>query len=154
MTMIKTNLLNTRESARQIRFEPTIGIGGSITQTNVQKAIEQLDGEIGPITVPSVQAVTAGGTTTVSSGTTALIFRKSVQSDSPFNLPAGVNGHTIEISDETGLAGDMTATPNGADKIMGVNGPMIVASSGGIAQSGGHAIMKYYTVISGWAVFQ
>lgn len=37
MALLKTDLRNTRESAREIRFEPT----GVITQTNVQKAIEQ-----------------------------------------------------------------------------------------------------------------
>lgn len=152
MTVIATNLLNTRESARQLRVEPTTGIGGGITQTNIQMALEQLDGEIQQIIVPSVQAVTASGTTVVSASTTALIFRKATPSASPFTLPPGVNGHTIEVSDETGNSQDMTATPDGTDNIMGVNGPMIVASSGGIAQSGGVAILKYYSAITGWVV--
>jgi hypothetical protein len=38
MTLVKTNLDNVRERARQLRFEP----GSLITQTNTQRAIEQL----------------------------------------------------------------------------------------------------------------
>lgn len=47
MSIIATNLRNTRESARQIRFEPVSGIPA----TNVQKAIEQLGSLF--VTVPT-----------------------------------------------------------------------------------------------------
>lgn len=152
MTQVHTNLRITRESARQIRVEPTTAIGGTITETNIQKALEELDDDIQAIVIPSVQIVTASGTTTVLPGTTDLIFRKSVASNSPFNLPPGVNGAKIKVSDETGLAGDMTANPSGTDNVMGVNTPTVVASSGGIPQSGGVAVLEYYSVILGWVV--
>lgn len=42
MTQIQTNLGNTRESARELRVEPTTASGGNISQTNVQKALEQI----------------------------------------------------------------------------------------------------------------
>lgn len=108
--------------------------------------------DLGAVGASSVQIVTAAGTTTVAPATTALIFRKSVASPSPFNLPPGVDGAEIRIIDETGLAGDMTATPAGADNVMGVNGPMVVASSGGSPQSGGVAVLNYYFAIGGWVV--
>lgn len=98
----------------------------------------------------SQQIVTAAGTTTVLPATQVLIFRKAVLSDSPFSLPAGVNGAKIRGFDETGLAGTMTATPFGTDKIMGVNGSFLVASSGGNPQSGGTFTLEYFSSILGW----
>jgi len=49
MTQIHTDLLITRESARRIRVEPTTAVGGTISQTNVQRALEQIAGFIAPV---------------------------------------------------------------------------------------------------------
>lgn len=44
MAVVFTNL-TTRESARKERFEPTTSVGGTISATDVQHAIQQVDAE-------------------------------------------------------------------------------------------------------------
>lgn len=105
-----------------------------------------------PLPTGVTQIVATAGITTVLPTTRFLVFQKSVASPSPFNLPAGTNGAKIKVSDQTGLAQDMTAIPLGADKVMGENGPMIVASSGGTPQSGGVAVLEYNSEILDWIV--
>lgn len=105
-----------------------------------------------PLPTGVTQIVTAAGTTAVLATTRFLVFQKPVASPSLFNLPPGFNGAKIKVSDQTGLAQDMTANPSGADKVMGVNGPMIVASSGGTPQSGGVAVLEFNSEISDWIV--
>jgi len=98
------------------------------------------------------QTVTAAGTTTILAGTQLVVFNKSVQSDSPCQLPAGSNGMEIRFYDNTGLAGDISAIPNGTDKIMGVNASRVVGSSGGSAGTGATATLTYYSSVLGWVV--
>lgn len=151
MTTVHTNLRNTRESARQIRVEPTTALGGNITQTNIQKALEQIATGAG-IPLSAIQTVTAAGTTVVLPTTQLVIFNKSIASPSAITLPSvllRVDGLGLEFYDYTGLAGDIILTPFGAQTIMGANSPWTIGS-GGLAQTGGS--LKLISLISllGW----
>lgn len=101
----------------------------------------------------SVQVVTAAGTTVVASYTKMLIFNKSVATVSLCSLPSvlGRNLVSLEVYDFSGLAGDITLTPFGTEKIMGANSPWVIGS-GGVAQSGGAAVLVPVVSLLGWVV--
>jgi hypothetical protein len=136
MTQIATNLGTTRESARQIRFEPT----GALTAVNVQKAIEQVSGGTTP--TGTTQLVTSGavtvqptdsfiyinfaGTVTVTMPDTAAWLAAHPNASSPAPLT---------IQDISGNANDstnkITINRAGADTINGLTSVEIVAPLGG-----------------------
>lgn len=135
MAQVFTNLI-TRESARRERVEPNAAAGGSISATNVQKALEGLDGGKapnypGPTSVAAsypvsntdveVQIDTAGGAYTIT-------------------LPAAStwtggtkNGLPLVIKDVTGhaQANNVTINRQGADVIDGATSLMIGTNFGG-----------------------
>jgi hypothetical protein len=134
MTTVRTQL-GTVESARRERFEPA----GSISSTNVQKAIEELDGDIvapggvGTVTVIASPAVIDPSTTFVYvnfAGTVALTLP-----DSGAWLAAHQNGLPLTIQDISGNANDstnmITITRAGADTINGLTAVEIVSPLGG-----------------------
>jgi hypothetical protein len=101
MPQIHTNLRTTRESARQLRFEPT----GPVTQTDVQKAIEQVS------TTP--QAISA----------TSIAV-----ADSPYTVPASVSVLYVDSS-----GGAVTVNLSLAAARLGV--PLVIKDIGGAASS-------------------
>lgn len=143
MTTVKTNLGNTRESARQIRFEPTAGIEA----TNVQKAIEEVSGDVNvtPRTITSTPATILATDTEVwvnFAGAVALTLP-----DAAAWLLAHVNGYPLTIKDISGAgaANNITITRAGADTIDGATAYVITSDYGGIklrpAASGKWAIV-------------
>ena len=99
----------------------------------------------------NVQIVTAAGPTVIFQPTQILVFNKASASVSPCSLPTvfGRDQIELEIYDWTGLAGDITLTPFGTEKIMGGTGPWTIGS-GGVAQSGGSVKMLALASLSGW----
>jgi hypothetical protein len=118
MTTIRTDLGDTRESARRLRVEPT----GGITQTNVQKSLEQLDA--GKTTKVGTARAPAGGTpiailttdTEVEIDTTAAAVSVTLPSAAAWSL-ANPNGLDLTIIDINGHASTHNITPtlNGSD---------------------------------------
>jgi hypothetical protein len=129
MVQVMTNL-TTRESARKTRFEPT----GAITQTNVQKAIEQA------VTTP--QAINSTPINSASSPYSTLLTDAVLYVDTsggPIEIDlqpaASRNGLALTIKDVTGNAAtnNITIKPNGAETIDGyTNGnPLLVSANFG-----------------------
>lgn len=110
MSMAKTDLRDTRERARELRFEPT----GSITATNVQKAIEemrQIDGTSiafanSPYSVTNADTVLYVDT---SGGAITILLQAS----------AARNGVPLSIKDVTGnaAANNITVKPVAGETI-------------------------------------
>lgn len=134
MSIISTDLGNTRESARRLRVSPT----GGITQTNVQKALEQLDtgktSKIGTARAPAANATIAILTTDieVEIDTTATAVSATLPSASAWST-ANPNGLELTLIDINGHAATHNITPtlNGADTFYygGVT-PVIMANFG------------------------
>lgn len=112
MTQVATNLRNTRESARQIRFEPTT----PFTATNVQDAIAQENA----LLPPEVLAVVTVGAAAIAPGTTEVAIQRIAPSATALSLPPLADGAPIHIFDLSTAVVDhtITLTANGTEKIM------------------------------------
>lgn len=114
MTMIATDLGNTRERARELRFEPT----GSITETNVQKAIEQVASQ--PQGVVQT-AVTFGMSpyTVLDSDTFLAVDTSGGAVTINLQAAADRNGVPISIKDVSGDGGTnaISLVPSGAETV-------------------------------------
>jgi hypothetical protein len=125
MVLVRTDFGNLKESARRERFEPDTGIGGTLTATNVQKAIEALDTLIATLTTPAVPLTLAGGivvkvrsssaaSVTLSPTTDYYLSLDPTSNAITVNLPTSpTTGLTYLIKDSTGQAGthNITVTP-------------------------------------------
>jgi hypothetical protein len=130
MVQVMTNL-TTRESARKTRFEPT----GAITQTNVQKAIEQA------VTTP--QAINSTPINFASSPHLVALSETVLYVDTsggPIEIDLQVaisrNGLALTIKDVTGNAAtnNITIKPTGSETIDGytnANPLLVTANFGG-----------------------
>lgn len=127
MTTVSTNLGNTRESARQMRFEPT----GPLQSTNVQKAIEEIVGE--NTLLPNV--ITATGSVPV----TSLVVQTNQVGAITLTLPdsgawVAENGYRpLSIFDISGNAStnNVTVNPSGVETISGLASLTIATDYGG-----------------------
>lgn len=110
------------ESARRVRVEPTGNIGGNITATNTQKALEQLDTAI-QSTKGQLDIITAAGVVTVGALEPGVAINKTVGAVTTVNLPAAAarNGLPVIVKDMKGDANtnNITVMPNGAETIDG-----------------------------------
>jgi hypothetical protein len=128
MTMVRTDLGNTRESARRLRFEPT----GAVTQTNVQKAIEQVATTPQAISGTAVNA--AASPYTVLASDTVLYVDSSA---GPVNIllqaSADRLGVPLVVKDVGGAANtnNITLTPNGAETLDSLAALVINSDYGG-----------------------
>jgi hypothetical protein len=143
MTTVRTNLGNTRERARQLRFEPT----GTISSTNVQKAIEEVSGDVTSVIGP-LREVTAAGDVLVSSSEGGIALNKTVGAATNVQLPpaASRGGLDVVIKDLKGDAGanNITVLPDAGDA-RGIDGNANdVLAINKIAQ-------RYKPVANGWA---
>ena len=122
MSIVRTDLGNTRESARRLRFEPS----GDMTQTNVQKEIEELDGRIPP-SAPNSRTITTAGDVTLLATDVVVFFNKNAGA---VNLPTSASwaaqwiksDFVLTLVDASGAASsnNLTVTPNGAERIDGL----------------------------------
>lgn len=129
MSIVRTDLRETRERARELRFEPT----GALTQTNVQKAIEQ--------SATQPQAVTATAITVAQSpyavkNTDSFLAVDTVGGPIQILLQAQALrlGVPLSIKDVTGhaAANNITITPNGIETVDSLAPYPINADFGGI----------------------
>lgn len=116
MTQVQTNLRNTRERARQLRFEPV----GAVTQTNVQKAIEQVSAS------SASQAITPTGVNVSPYAvlvTDTVLYVDTAGGPITINLATGSSrgGIPLTVKDITGhaAANPITIVPNGGETIDG-----------------------------------
>lgn len=133
MSQVATNLRNTRERARLLRFEPT----GLVTKTNVQTAIEQVSagssvapGPATPVTATPYVILTTDTFIYVNfAGTVALTLP-----DAAAWLAAHANGLPLTIKDISGAAAanNITITRAGADTIDGATNYVIASDYGGV----------------------
>lgn len=125
---------------------------GLITPAILRTVLDEMVNSIG-LSTGAIQTVTSGGTVTILATTTLLIFNKSAPTASPCNLGSALlrDMLPLEIYDFTGLAGDITLTPFGTEKIMGDTTPWVIGS-GGAAQTGGSAKMVSLSSIAGWLI--
>jgi len=123
MPTIQTQLVPF-EKARRVRVEPTTAIGGNIVATNVQEALQDLDGAIqtgkGQLTI-----ITAAGTVTVSATQPGVAIDKTVGAATTVQLPpaASRNGLPVIVKDMKGDANTNTITvlPDAGDAL-GIDG--------------------------------
>lgn len=135
MTMVATNLRNTRERARLLRFEPV----ATISATSVQTAIQEVAAEASPVPGPATP-VTASPYVILSTDTFVYVnFAGTVAltlPDAAAWLLAHTNGLPLVILDVSNAANDttnkITITRSGADTINGTMTSIeIVAPMGG-----------------------
>lgn len=129
MTQISTDLLITRESARRIRVEPV----GAITQTNIQRALEQVSGLVAGITGTSVAF--GASPYTVQATDQILYVDTSGGAITILLQPSAARlGVPLSIKDVTGdaLTNNITVTPNGAEVIDGLTTYPINFAYGGV----------------------
>ena len=140
MTQVATNLRNTQERARQLRFEPV----GSISETNVQKAIEQAATQ--PVVLPKTSVTFAASPYTVLATDTYLAIDASGGAVT-INLQAGsARTLDLEIKDVTGdaNANNISVVANGTDTVDGLATYPINADFGGVKlrpQTNGYAVV-------------
>lgn len=115
MTIIRTDLGETRERAREIRFEPT----APITATNVQKAIEQAAAQAQGVNVPTSISFANSPYTVLATDT--LLYVDTAGGSVVINLQpqAARLGIDLGIKDVTGhaAANPMSLVPNGAETV-------------------------------------
>jgi len=130
MTTVRTDLGNTKESARRERFEPT----GSITATNVQKAIEQAVSQTTAL-VPTAIAFAASPYTVLASD--LALYVDTVGGAITINLPAQASRASVPliIKDVTGhaAANNISLVGNGAETTDSLATYLIAADFGGVA---------------------
>lgn len=144
MTIVRTDLGDTRESASELRFSPV----GAVTKTNVQAAIEQVATQVAPPAPPVVGTNINFGMSpyTVLAADTVLYVDTSGGAVE-IRLQAALDraGVPISIKDVTGnaAANNITLTPNGAETIDGLASLPIDVDFGGYRLN---AIANAYTV--------
>ena len=126
MVVIRTDVGDTIEEARRIRFEPNL----PFTATNVQDAIQQ--GNIFPKTIlPTV--VTGMMSPYAPSGVDTILLVDTTAGPVTINLPpsASRNGLELTIKDGGGHAATnvITIVPNGAETIDGINPAYLIDSN-------------------------
>lgn len=130
MVQVSTSL-TTRESARRHRFEPT----GAVTQTNVQKAIEQV--ATTPQAITGTPVAFAQSPYPVKATADLVLYVDTSGGAVEIDLPASAArlGLPLTIKDVTGNAAsnNITIKPNGAETIDGyTNGnPLLVSAAYG-----------------------
>lgn len=120
MTTIQTNLGNTRESARQLRFVP----GGTITATNVQQAVEQIGLTLPFLTTPTVVTGTGSiaATDTVVQTNQAAPIVLTLPLSAAWATQNSKYGLPLSIFDISGAAStnSVTINPSGGQTIAGL----------------------------------
>jgi len=129
MSTIRTDLGNTKESARHLRVEPF----GSITETNIQEALEQIASQ--PIAiVPTAIAFAASPYTVLA--TDVALYVDTAGGAITINLPAEATraGIPLLIKDVTGhaAANNISLVGNGAETTDGLATYPISADFGGV----------------------
>lgn len=101
--------------------------------------------------ISNVRIVTAAGADTITAQDEVVIYNKAAPSVTAISLPAVATRNLVplEVYDWAGNAGDLTFTPNGAEKIM--NEATWVVTSGGVGLGGSIRLLPC-TAISGWLV--
>lgn len=125
MSIIRTDLGETRERAREVRFEQ-VSVGPiSIAATDVQEAIEETASELSAMIAGALRIVTAAGPVTVSSTEGGVAINKTVGAATAVALPpaASRNGLPVTVKDMKGDAAtnNITVSPDAGD-VLGIDG--------------------------------
>lgn len=125
MPVVRTDLRNTRESARRLRFEPA----SPLTATDVQKAIEQV------LTLPQTVNPTNVAVSPYAPVLADSVLWVDTSAARVINLPTGASraGRPLQIKDITGsaFANNITINPSGAETVDGLAPLLIDINYGG-----------------------
>jgi hypothetical protein len=140
MTVLTSDLRNTRQSARELRFEPT----GSISATNVQTAIQQASSQQLAL-VPTTVAFAASPYPVKSTDTFLAIDTSGGVVVIDLQSAASRLGVPLTIKDVTGHAAayPMSVVPNGAETVDTLAPYPITGDFGGVTlipQTGGYTV--------------
>lgn len=141
MTIIATDLRNTQESAKRLRFEST----SLITATNVQDAIQQAAASPATIT-PTPVTFGMSPYTPLISDTLLLVNTSAGAITIALTAAATRNGAQLTIKDDTGnaVANPISIVRSGAETIDGLTTYPIDSSFGAVTlqpQAGGYAVV-------------
>lgn len=146
MTTVKTDLGNTRESARRLRVEPI----ALITQTNVQKALEQISA--GGVSTPDPIIAAADTTTAIPAKTAAVAVQGVAPTATGLTLPAGPSqgGIDLHIYDASTSAVDhaITITPAAGQTVMGQATWVLYSTTSSLAG----VTLRYASNLSDWYI--
>lgn len=121
MSLLKTDLRNTREGARSLRNEPS----GGVSATDVQGAINELDGTISAFAgAAAIRRVTDAGDIDVTNDDGVVIVAKAVGAATQVNLdPAATFNHPIQVVDGKldAAVNNITIVPDAVD-VNGLDG--------------------------------
>lgn len=136
MPIIETNLRNTRESARQIRFEQTL----TIPATDVQDAIQQVNQLINPTPIPVTPVMSPY---TPLPTDLLLLVNTSTGPVTILMPPAAQRGLQLEVKDDTGNAdaNNISITFSGIETLDGLSPYLIDSKFGAVTlapQIGGY----------------
>lgn len=140
MALVKTDLGNTKESAKRLRFEPF----GSISATNVQDAIEEAASSPPVVTETAVNFAASPYTVPVTA-----TFLAVDTSGGPITINLGAAsaraGVPLTIKDVTGnaAANNITINRAGADTIEGLTAISVNVDFGGFhltPRTGGYVV--------------
>lgn len=141
MTIIVTDLGNTRERAKLLRYEPT----APFTATNVQDAIGQAQA-LPPTPVPTTAITFAMSPYTPTNADTVLLVNTSGGAVTVNMQPAASRlGSDITVKDDTGnaAANPISVVRNGAETIDGLTTYLIDSNYGAATfspQTGGYFV--------------
>ena len=143
MVSVRTTIVPF-EAARTVRAETTAQNGGNISSTNVQGALQDLDGAI-QNAFGALTEITASGTIEVAASEAGVAINKTTGSATTVQLPAAAarNGLPCIVKDMKGDANtnNITVEPNGSDTIDGASADVINVNYGA---------RTYRPVAGGW----
>lgn len=127
MALVRTDLRNTRESAKRIRFEP----GSGIIATNVQDAIEE-----SAVAIPAIQPTNVGATPYLVQNTDTVLWVDTSVGPVTINMPVGSarNGRQLQVKDAAGqaAANPISLVVAGAGTVDGLDPYPIDVNYGGV----------------------
>lgn len=119
--MIIRTQIGTRDSARQLRSEPS----GGVTATNVQQAIDQIDTRVTDLEHDiSIREVTEAGDAVMTNNDGILLINKAVGEPTDVLLdPAASFDHAIQVKDKKldAATNNIRLVPNAVD-VNGIDG--------------------------------
>lgn len=138
MTIISTDLRQTRESAKRIRYEPTL----PLTATNVQDAVSQVQGEV--VLTPTSVTFAMSPYTVLPTDRVILVNTSGGATSIILPAAASRNGLDIEVKDITGNAAANNISVSFPGTMDGLASPVVINNPYGYFRFNPIAAGNYY----------